>query len=373
VKKGKCFDLPESPADIEQLWRRASPLHASSLPEWIGPEDCADYRLVGVCRHDDGEEELHALEDAGLIVEPAAAGPGLRQVYMARPSWSEIWSIGLYGGSSPLGLSPWPGIVNPVLTRADVTDVPATYVADPFTLRVAGIWHLFFEVMNWRSGKGEIGLATSEEGLRWAYRQIVLAEPFHLSYPYVFQWEGDFFLIPESFQAGAVRLYRAQRFPTVWTPVATLLEGPYLADASVVRFAGRWWLFVETGGADRHDTLRLFFADELRGPWQEHPRSPIINGDPRRARPAGRILPCDGWLIRFAQGCQPSYGTDVRAFVITELTPTGYKERPAREKPVLGPGAGGWNAGGMHHVDACQLADGSWRACVDGWHRRQLD
>src|SRR5581483_1115296 len=102
----------------------------------------------------------------------------------------------------------------------------------PFMVHADGTWHLFFEVMNWRRNVGEIGHATSADGGRWTYRQVVLAEPFHLSYPYVFRWRDDFYMIPESYQAGAVRLYRAAAFPARWVFVGTLLEGPYLVDAS---------------------------------------------------------------------------------------------------------------------------------------------
>src|SRR4051812_33273086 len=98
------------------------------------------------------------------------------------------WSIGIYAGKSPLQLAPAPGAGNPVISAASVTDVPARFVADPFMLRENSLWHMFFEVLNDRNDRGEIGLATSPDGLTWQYRQIVLAEPFHLSYPYVFRW-----------------------------------------------------------------------------------------------------------------------------------------------------------------------------------------
>src|SRR5262249_31357746 len=151
-------------------------------------------------------------------------------------------------------------------------------------------WHMFFEVMNWRTGKGEIGLATSKDGLAWRPEQIVLAEPFHLSYPYVFEWMGEHYMIPESYQAGAVRLYQAVDFPTRWAFVGSLIEGRYLVDASIVRWADRWWLFTETNPDVKHDTLRLFHAEDLMGPWREHPSSPVVVGDPRVARPAGRAM-----------------------------------------------------------------------------------
>src|SRR5690348_4223243 len=107
-------------------------------------------------------------------------------------SW--IWSIGIYAGKSPLDLAPAPGVRNPVLSARDVTDIPARFVADPFMLQANGLWHMFFEVLNHGSGLGEIGLATSHDALTWQYRQIVLTEPFHLSYPYVFQWNNDFYM-----------------------------------------------------------------------------------------------------------------------------------------------------------------------------------
>src|SRR5205085_3879170 len=114
-------------------------------------------------------------------------------------------------------LAPVPGVINPVLTREDVSDVPAVFVADPFMVRHGRRWFMFFELMNWATWKGEIGLATSDDGLRWHYEEVVLAEPFHLSYPYTFHWEGSVYMVPESQQAGSIRLYRAEDFPGGWT------------------------------------------------------------------------------------------------------------------------------------------------------------
>jgi hypothetical protein len=97
------------------------------------------------------------------------------------------WSIGIYLGKSHVDLAPPETISNPVLTAKDITDVPADFVADPFMLHENGTWYMFFEVMNARDRKGDIGLATSVDGLKWTYQQIVLSESFHLSYPYVFK------------------------------------------------------------------------------------------------------------------------------------------------------------------------------------------
>ena len=75
----------------------------------------------------------------------------------------EEWSIGIYAGTS-LQLTTPSGVRNPILTPLDVTDVPAATVADPFMLRMDQVWHMFFEVLNNRTNRGEIGLATSRDG-----------------------------------------------------------------------------------------------------------------------------------------------------------------------------------------------------------------
>lgn len=271
-----------------------------------------------------------------------------------------MWSIGIYKGDSPYHLSPAAKVPN--LTGASVTDVPASFVADPFMID----GHMFFEVWNLESDKGEIAVATTDNnGFDWVYQQIVLNEPFHLSYPYVFEWQTEYYMIPETLGANAACLYRADDFPTRWSLVTKLIEGQ-CADPSIVRFADLWWLFI-CSKPYQHDTLRLYFSDELTGPWQEHPKSPLIKNDACRARPAGRILTVDNKLIRFAQECVPVYGTRVRAFDILELTTTTYMDVENLASPVLQPGGTGWNALGMHHIDAHRQADGSWLACVDGF------
>jgi beta-xylosidase len=273
------------------------------------------------------------------------------------------WTIGILRGRTPLSLDPFDA-GNPVLTRHDVTDVPAAFVADPFMLRVPTGWAMFFEVFNRASGRGEIGGAESRDGVHWEYTQRVLVEPFHLSYPYVFDWQGDHYMIPESAETEEVRLYVADPFPDRWTFVRTLLRGP-LFDASVFQWDGRWWMYCGTSPNLRHDYLRLFYAPDLLGPWHEHPGSPVVRADPRHARPGGRVLTGKHGPVRFAQDCHRRYGHKVHAFEVTELTPVTYRERILASE-VLAPAKKGWNSVGMHTLDAHRAGPGLWIAAVDG-------
>ena len=274
------------------------------------------------------------------------------------------WAIGIYTGDSPLRLSPASGIGNPVISYKDISDARASFVADPFMVIEQGVWHMFFEVMNEESDKGEIGLATSNDCLHWEYQKIVLKESFHLSYPYVFKWEGDYYMIPETLAANSVCLYRADPFPERWSCVGNLIS-ERCADPSIFRFNEMWWMFV-CSPPKKSETLRLYYSSHLRGPWQGHPASPIVDGDACIARPAGRVTLSGGKLIRFAQDCHALYGAQVRAFEITDLTPTTYGEKEASSTPVLFAASEGWNSHAMHHLDPHLIAEGNWIACVDG-------
>lgn len=274
------------------------------------------------------------------------------------------WAIGIYTGDSPFDLRLPGKIRNPVLTSEDVSDARAEFVADPFMVYENGTWYMFLEVYNADSHQGDIAMATSGDALEWTYQQIVLDEPFHLSYPFVFKWKDEYYMIPETLQPNAIRLYRASNFPKQWEFVATLLEGKY-ADATIFHFNQKWWIFACTRPY-KHDTLRLYYSDELKGPWIEHPMSPIIANNANIARPGGRVIVVEDKVVRFTQDDDPTYGNQVRAFEIIELTTTRYEETEVPGNPVLEASGTGWNARGMHHIDLHQNDENKWIACVDG-------
>ena len=233
-------------------------------------------------------------------------------------------------------------------------------------------WHLFFEVLDRDTGRGAIGLADSADGRRFTYRQVVLREPFHLSYPFVFEWEGEVYMTPEALDAGGVRLYRATRFPLEWTPVATLVAGR-LADPTVFRHDGRWWLFA-CGAPASHDDLRLFTAGALEGPWSEHPQS---RWSPATAAPRA---PRAGRSSTTARGCAsprtaiPSTAAGCGPSASPSSTVTATPKRSARPTRCSRPRGKGGAAAACTTSTPIPRKDGDeagWIACVDGCAERE--
>ena len=272
------------------------------------------------------------------------------------------WSISLYSGTDAFQLSDAPGVSNPIMTWEDVNDIEAEFVADPFFVIEESKYYLFFEVFNRGTNLGDIAYATSNDGARWTYQKVIMDEGFHLSYPYVFKWEGDYYMIPETHEDLSVRLYRASSFPEKWEHLGNLMEGYHFTDASIFRYDDKWWMLVST---THNDVLNLYWSADLLTGWQAHPMNPIMKLDQHRSRPAGRVVVDGEKIYRFAQDDFPSYGIHVYAFEITELSETTFREKMVTESPFLGPTGVGWNAAGMHHIDLQKIGD-RWLAVVDG-------
>ena len=280
-------------------------------------------------------------------------------------SQREQWTIGIYRSDNPFQFNELQGWINPLFRAENVTDVPAKFVADPFIVKDDDQWHLFFEVFRNDTKQGDLAVATSKNTWTWKYQNIIIDEPFHLSYPYVFKADDEYYLIPESYEANSIRLYKAEEFPAKWSFVKTLVEGRDYVDNSIVYYNGKWWLF---SSVTTNDKLYLHYADTLTGPWQEHPQSPIVVDNVHKSRPSGRMIVYDGKLYRFTMDIDPPVGThQVMAYEITEITPTRYSEQLAQETPILTASGSGWNRDAMHQLDPVQVDDNSWIASVDGF------
>lgn len=280
-------------------------------------------------------------------------------------SQREQWTIGIYRSNSPFHFNGLQGWINPLLKAEDVTDVAAKFVSDPFLVKEENTWDLFFEVYNNKTQQGDLAVATSKNTWTWKYTKVIIDEPFHLSYPYVFKADDEYYLIPESYEANSIRLYKADEFPTKWSFVKTLVQGRDYVDNSIVFHNGKWWLF---SSVTSNDKLYLHYADTLTGTWKEHPLSPIVSGNVHKARPSGRLLIYNGKLYRFTMDVDPPVGThQVMAYEIEELTTESYLEKLAQDAPIVRASGSGWNGQAMHQLDPVQIDSDTWIASVDGF------
>lgn len=206
------------------------------------------------------------------------------------------------------------------------------FYADPFLFSDKGKDFLFFEDFSYPEGKAVISCVELDAQGRPSQPEVILTTPYHLSYPFLFRWNGEIFMMPETGCNHTVEVYRTVEFPHRWRLEKVMLSGIQALDPTLLEYNGNFWLFanVVVPGGPVNDELFVFYADTPLGPWQPHPKNPVVS-DVRSARPAGKIFEQDGKLIRPSQDCSVRYGSRIRLNEIELLTATDYREQPCGE------------------------------------------
>lgn len=226
------------------------------------------------------------------------------------------------------------------------------FLADPFGVWRDGRLHLFAEAYDYRDRHGVIVRIELDANFAPIRRAVVLREPWHLSYPQVFEAEGETWMLPEAYRSGALTLYRAAPFPDVWEPVVRLDLDTAAIDATPFQHGGLWWLAYSPKGPQRwkQGRLHLAFAERLTGPWRTHPGNPVRD-DLASSRPGGTAWIENGMPCLPVQDCTRTYGGGVRKLSILRLDTERFE---AEASAPLGPPPGvGPYSKGLHTLSAC--------------------
>ena len=222
------------------------------------------------------------------------------------------------------------------------------FLADPFTITVNGATHLFVEEFPYDSRKGVIS-AYRLDGAKAERIGVVLEEPYHLSFPFVFEHGGEIYMVPEGGGGRSVKLYKASSFPTGWTEVKTLLSDVPAVDTLLFEHGSRWWMLTTIQGEGpglNNAELHAFHADSPLDEWTPHERNPIVI-DAGKGRNGGFVRVATARPCRVAQ--VPGftfYGAGSAVYRIDELTPESYRETLVEQvEPTFFPGLDG-----THHI-----------------------
>lgn len=205
------------------------------------------------------------------------------------------------------------------------------FYADPFIIEYNDTHFLFFENFSFKKNKAHISVTEIGAGGILQKPVTVLEKPYHLSYPFVFKFWDNYYMLPETGDNNSVDLYRAIDFPWKWELEVQLMNNIALIDPTLVYYNTKWWLF---GNRKLHpfvssnDQLFLYYSENLlSNEWIAHPQNPIIT-DIGNCRPAGRIFEKNGKLYRPAQNnAAKQYGYGLNINEIELLTEIEYKEK----------------------------------------------
>jgi hypothetical protein len=224
------------------------------------------------------------------------------------------------------------------------------YLADPFVIKRDGKHQIFVEDYDCRRGLGAISCIVVNPDDTYEIIDNVLVEPFHLSFPFVFEESGEIFMLPETHEGNGIRLYRCVEFPNKWELDTELLRAVSAADTMLIKRHDKWFMLTNMNqfhSDDHLSQLHVFWSDTLRSSdWKPLSSLPIVNSS-RIGRNAGLLSGKNGDWFRVRQ-CQAfnQYGASFSIAKITHLDMDGYSEESFAEiEPVFFD-----NLKGTHHM-----------------------
>ncbi|MFZ1991104.1 MAG: hypothetical protein WAW96_15190, partial [Alphaproteobacteria bacterium] len=137
---------------------------------------------------------------------------------------------------------------------------PRELIADPFGWEEGGNLIILAEQMVYGESAGQIVRIRTQQP---PVREVLLRQPWHLSYPFVIEDSGQRFIVPEQSQSGTLAFYPCSS-SGLGDPAATI-EAFDAVDSTFLRHDGRWWLFCTHASNGPNSLLHLYWSDHLFG------------------------------------------------------------------------------------------------------------
>lgn len=199
------------------------------------------------------------------------------------------------------------------------------FSADPFMYkRKEGSYDILLEDYSFRDCCGKISLLQLDENLNQTDRKLLLDTGSHLSYPFIFEEDNRIFVFPEAGASGKLSCYEYDPVNKSLFFLQHIIDLPVL-DSTIIKHGDKYWLFgtIRGRGADRE--LFVFFAENLKGPYKQHPKNPV-KANISSARPAGNLIEVGGILYRPSQNSKYTYGGSIAVNKIKRLTESDFEE-----------------------------------------------
>ena len=177
------------------------------------------------------------------------------------------------------------------------------WYADPFLFKRDNKTYIFVEAFEKKKELGRIGFLSSDDN--FSKLSILISNQFHYSFPNVFSYKDNFYMIPESSEEQGVFLYKFESFPFSLVRVSRLLSGDYV-DTSLIKKEEKFYIF---SSYDNYLKKIVFFKYAFIDDLVE-----IINDYDdvdNSFRPAGNAFVEDDKIVAPFQYCKNKYGEKI--------------------------------------------------------------
>ncbi len=191
------------------------------------------------------------------------------------------------------------------------------WCADPFIFSDGSDHYIFVEQYLKEKEKGCIGYYKFIDG-EPVNQGIIIENSYHMSYPCVFKYDSEYYMIPESSANNTIDLYVADHFPDKWRKDKTLICGLKYVDSTVYITGSTYYLicYSMVKGYEIHTFILDMEKKELNYLSKKRYEKNV-------ARPGGRLFVQEGKIIRPAQDCYRKYGEALILYEVDSLNKNG--------------------------------------------------
>ncbi|RUM65598.1 MAG: hypothetical protein DSZ05_05780 [Sulfurospirillum sp.] len=217
------------------------------------------------------------------------------------------------------------------------------FYADPFVWKQENRVVCFLEDYDYTTHLACVTAVELFEDGSYTILGEVVKEPFHLSFPYLFTYENELYMIPESTASESIRLYKCTAFPMQWEYQYDLMKDVRAADTMLFPYEGRWWMLTNISTENNYDQaaqLYAFYSDSpLSTEWKPHRANPVAFSS-AYGRNGGILFTREHIPVRGRQKQKFNiYGAAFSIAKIKELTPEKFCEETLAEiEPRFFPG-----------------------------------
>jgi hypothetical protein len=202
--------------------------------------------------------------------------------------------------------------------------------ADPFVVYKNKKYYIFIEELIYKENKGKISVIEMDNEGNHINPEVVLETNYHLSYPFIIEDNGEFFMLPETENNNRIELYKCIEFPRKWELNCVLKDNIKALDSTILKYDNIYWLFtnvVTYSESSSINELHIYYSDTLLSTnWQPHAKNPILNNH-HYTRPAGSIFVDNNKIYRPTQNCSKHYGYGMNLREILTLNKHEYEEK----------------------------------------------
>ena len=234
--------------------------------------------------------------------------------------------------------------------------------ADPFIVFKDNIHYIFFEEYIFEKNKGHIAYFTIDKNRKIGKPIKILEQTFHLSYPFIFEYENKLYMIPETQEKKTIQLYKCTNFPEKWEYQKNILTDIDAVDSTIFQYENKWWMFttIRKNETEGWNDLHIYYTNNpIEGEWVSHSMNPISNKN-NNMRSAGEIFLEDNKIYRPSQmSSDDEYGKGIIINKIKILNEKKYEEEAIKTIESWDSSIKGIHT--LNHKNNLSILDAKWK------------